>query len=38
VRPHDYLNWTFNLGVGVGLPSGTTRTYVREGALSALLA
>ena len=31
VRPHDYLNWTFNVGVGVGLPSGTTRTYVKGG-------
>src|SRR5437879_9183566 len=31
VRPHDYLNWTFNVGVGVGWPSGTTRTYVKGG-------
>ncbi len=30
-RPHDYRNWTFNLGGGVNLPSGTTRTYVKGG-------
>jgi opacity protein-like surface antigen len=31
VRPHDYLNWTFNVGGGADLPSGTTRTYVKGG-------
>src|SRR3979409_2256954 len=30
-RPHDYRNWTFNVGGGVNLPSGTTRTYVKGG-------
>ena len=31
VRPHDYRNWTFNVGGGADLPSGTTRTYVKGG-------
>ena len=30
-RPHDYRNWTFNVGVGANLPSGTTKTFVRGG-------
>src|ERR1700730_15023860 len=34
VRPHDYLNWTFNVGAGVGLPSGTTLTNVSSGRCS----
>lgn len=30
-KPLDYKKWTFNLGGGANLPSGTTRTYVRGG-------
>jgi opacity protein-like surface antigen len=30
-RPHDYRNWTFNVGVGANLPNGTTKTFVRGG-------
>ena len=30
-RPHDYRNWTFNVGGGVNLPNGTTSTFVRGG-------
>ncbi len=30
-RPHDYRNWTFNVGGGVNLPNGTTRTFVKGG-------
>lgn len=30
-RPHDYKNWTFDVGAGVNLDSGTTRTFVRGG-------
>ncbi len=30
-RPHDYLNWQFNVGGGANLPSGTTRTFVKGG-------
>jgi len=30
-RPHDYKNWTFNVGGGANLPSGTTRTFVKGG-------
>ena len=30
-RPHDYHNWTFNIGGGANLPSGTTRTFVKGG-------
>ena len=30
-KPHDYKNWTFNVGAGANLGGGTTRTYVRGG-------
>jgi opacity protein-like surface antigen len=30
-RPHDYRNWTFNVGGGANLPSGTTQTFVKGG-------
>ena len=30
-HPHDYKNWTFNIGGGANLPSGTTRTFVKGG-------
>jgi opacity protein-like surface antigen len=30
-RPHDYRNWTFNVGIGANLGSGTTKTFVRGG-------
>src|SRR5690349_356054 len=30
-RAHEYRKWTFNLGGGANLPSGTTRTYVKGG-------
>lgn len=30
-KPHEYNNWEFNVGGGVGLDSGTTRTYARSG-------
>ena len=30
-RPRDYRKWTFNVGVGANLPSGTTKTFVRGG-------
>jgi hypothetical protein len=30
-KPHDYRNWTVNVGGGVNLPSGTTDTFVRGG-------
>src|SRR5947209_20351642 len=30
-RPHDYRNWTFNVGIGANLPGGTTKTFVRGG-------
>ncbi|HYM75544.1 MAG TPA: hypothetical protein VE377_06145 [Candidatus Dormibacteraeota bacterium] len=31
IKPHDYRNWTFNVGGGASLPNGTTNTYVRGG-------
>ena len=31
VRPRDYRKWVYNVGGGVNLPSGTTRTYVKGG-------
>jgi opacity protein-like surface antigen len=34
-RPHDYKNWNFNVGAGVNLDSGTTKTFVRGGAAGA---
>src|SRR6267378_1401019 len=30
-RPHDYQNWVFNVGGGLNLPNGTTRTFVKGG-------
>jgi hypothetical protein len=33
VRPHDYRKWTFNVGAGGSLPSGTTKTYVKGGGI-----
>jgi len=30
-RALDYRKWSFNVGGGVNLPSGTTRTYVKGG-------
>ena len=30
-KPLDYKKWSFNVGGGANLPSGTTRTYVRGG-------
>jgi len=30
-KPHDYKNWTYNVGGGANLDSGTTRTFVRGG-------
>ena len=30
-RPHDYKNWTFNVGAGANVDSGTTKTFVRGG-------
>jgi hypothetical protein len=31
VKKRDYKKWTFNVGGGASLPSGTTDTYVRGG-------
>jgi opacity protein-like surface antigen len=28
---HDYKNWSYNVGAGANLDSGTTKTYVRGG-------
>jgi opacity protein-like surface antigen len=30
-RPHDYDNWTFNVGGGASLTNGTTYKFVRNG-------
>lgn len=30
-RPRDYRGWTFNVGGGLNLPNGTTRTFVKGG-------
>ena len=30
-KPHDYKNWTFNVGAGANLDSGATKTWVRGG-------
>jgi len=30
-KPRDYKNWTFNVGAGANLDSGTTKTFVRGG-------
>jgi opacity protein-like surface antigen len=31
VKPRNYKNWTFDVGAGANLNSGTTKTYVRGG-------
>jgi opacity protein-like surface antigen len=33
VRAHDYQKWTFNVGVGDSLPSGSTYNFVKGGGL-----
>jgi len=30
-KPRDYKNWTFNVGAGANVDSGTTKTWVRGG-------
>jgi hypothetical protein len=30
-KPHDYRNWTFNVGAGANIDSGDTKTWVRGG-------
>jgi len=30
-KPHAYKNWTFNVGAGANVDSGTTKTWVRGG-------
>ena len=30
-KPRDYKNWTYNVGLGANVDSGTTRTFVRGG-------
>jgi opacity protein-like surface antigen len=30
-KPRDYKNWTYNVGAGTNLDSGTTKTWVRGG-------
>ncbi len=30
-RPHDYKNWSYNVGVGANVDSGTTQGFVRGG-------
>ena len=30
-RPHDYKNWSFNVGGGASIPNGSTKTFVRGG-------
>jgi hypothetical protein len=37
VKPHDYKNWTFNVGAGANLGSGTTKTYVRGGGFEGMV-
>ncbi len=34
-KPHDYKNWSFNVGAGASVEGGTTRTYVRQGGIVA---
>jgi opacity protein-like surface antigen len=31
LRPHDYKNWTYNVGAGANVDSGATKTWVRGG-------
>jgi opacity protein-like surface antigen len=35
VKPRDFKSWTWNVGAGGNLDSGTTRTYVRGGGVVA---
>ena len=30
-KPHDYKNWSYNVGAGANVDGGTTRTFVRGG-------
>src|SRR6202035_5810808 len=30
-KPRDYKNWSYNVGFGANVDSGTTRTFVRGG-------
>jgi opacity protein-like surface antigen len=30
-RPHDFKNWTYNVGAGANIDSGATKTFVRGG-------
>jgi hypothetical protein len=30
-KPKDYKNWSYNVGIGASLDSGTTKTFVRQG-------
>ena len=30
-RPHDYKNWSYNIGAGANVDSGSTREFVRAG-------
>ncbi|MGA9552990.1 MAG: outer membrane beta-barrel protein, partial [Candidatus Sulfotelmatobacter sp.] len=30
-KPRDYKNWSYNVGLGANVDSGTTKTYVRGG-------
>ncbi len=34
-KPHDYKNWSYNVGAGANLDSGTTKTFVRGGGFDA---
>jgi len=31
VKPHDYRNWSFNVGGGASITNGSTKTFVRGG-------
>lgn len=35
VKPHDYKNWSYNVGAGANLDSGETRDWVRQGGFAA---
>jgi len=34
-KPHDYKNWSYNVGAGANVDSGTTKTFVRGGGFDA---
>jgi opacity protein-like surface antigen len=34
-KPHDYKNWSFNVGAGGNVDSGTTKDFVRGGGVGA---